>query len=75
MPVSVETRYDDGLCPILFNVIMDEIVNEVKIAGTGYKMAKLEFTIICHTDDKVFDTEKYSGENTYDRNWVELQSL
>lgn len=57
IPVSTGIRQGDSLSPVLFNVIMDQIISEVKTAGKGYRMGKKEFKIICYADDAVIISE------------------
>ncbi|XP_057653539.1 uncharacterized protein LOC130892274 [Diorhabda carinulata] len=57
MPVSTGIRQGDSLSPILFNIIMDEIIKEVKTAGRRYRMGKHEFKIVCYADDAVVISE------------------
>jgi len=56
IPVAVGIRQGDSLSLILFN-IMDEIVEEVKIAGRGYSMEGNEIKIVCYTDDAMIISE------------------
>lgn len=57
IPVKTGIRQGDSLSPVLFNIIMDEIVNEVKQAGRGYRMGDRGVKIICYADDAVIVSE------------------
>ena len=43
-------RQGDSPSPILFSVVIDEIIKEVKHMR-GFRMDKSVFTIICYVDD------------------------
>lgn len=53
MQISLGIRQDDSLSPILFNVIMDFIIEKVKTAAPGYRLTTGEFKIMCYKDDAV----------------------
>lgn len=53
IPISNGIRQGDSLSPMLFNVIMDEIIKETKSAGRGYKLGNAEIKIVCYVDDTV----------------------
>lgn len=55
IPVAVGIRQGDS--SILFNIIMDEIIEEVKTAGRGYSMERNEIKIVCYADDAVIISE------------------
>lgn len=57
VPVSTGIRQGDSLSPILFNLILDQIVNKVKTIGKGYKMGQKEIKILCYADDTVLIAE------------------
>ena len=42
---------------MLFNLVMDRIINQVKGVGRGYRMGKTEFKILCYADDAVLIAE------------------
>lgn len=50
-------RQGDSLSPILFNLIMDELISEVKRTGKGYRLGGKEIKIICYADDAVLISE------------------
>lgn len=58
-PIAVEKgiRQGDSLSPLLFNLIMDEIINSVKNLK-GYKMGNNEIKIACYADDVVLFAEE-----------------
>lgn len=47
----------DSLSPQLFNLIMNEIISHVKLAGRGYMLTTGEIKIICYEDDAVIIAE------------------
>lgn len=57
IPVTSGIRQDDSLSSILFNLIMDEIIKEIKEAGKGFKMVKQGMKIVCYVDDAVIISE------------------
>lgn len=57
IPVLSGIRQGDSLSPILFNVIMDEIIKDVKTAGRGYRLGNKEIKIVCYADDAVIISE------------------
>ena len=38
---------------MLFNLVMDRIINQVKGVGRGYRMGQTKFKILCDADDAV----------------------
>lgn len=57
IPLTNGIRQGDSLSPILFNIIMDEIIHEVKQAGRGYRMGDKDIRIVCYADDAVIISE------------------
>lgn len=57
-PIQVNNgiRQGDSLSPLLFNIIMDEIIKKVRV-GRGYRMGNEEVTIICYADDAMICAE------------------
>lgn len=49
-------RQGDSLNPLLFNIIMDEIIGGVRNLN-GYKMGNHNITILCYADDAVLIAE------------------
>ena len=45
-------RQGDSLSPLLFNLVMNEIIKEVR-TGHGYKMGDNELNMVCYADDVV----------------------
>jgi len=50
---STGIRQGDYLSPVLCNLIMKEIIKDVKNAGHGYRTNKGEIPILCYADDAV----------------------
>lgn len=50
-------RQGDSLSPLLFNIVMDELIKEVK-KGKGYKLRDSEITVLCYADDAVLVAER-----------------
>ena len=57
IPIHTGIRQGDSLSPTLFNLVMDEIIKEVKTAGRGYRMGNKEIKICCYADDVVLISE------------------
>lgn len=57
LPMQTGIRQGDSLSPILFNLIMDELITEVKKVGKGYSLGDKELKIICYADDAVLVSE------------------
>lgn len=51
VPVSTGIRQGDSLSPLLFNLVMDTIIEEVRSAGYGFRMDKGVISIVCYADD------------------------
>lgn len=56
IPVDKGIRQGDSLSPLLFNIIMDEIIKQVRHLK-GYKMGNRNITILCYADDAVLVAE------------------
>ena len=54
--VGCGIRQGDSLSPLLFNIIMDEIIGNVRLLK-GYSMGDQEITILCYADDAVLVAE------------------
>jgi len=52
--VATRIRLGDSLRPTLFNIIMDETINE---AGKGYRMGDKEIKILCYAHAAVIISE------------------
>lgn len=50
-------RQGDNLSLILFNLIMNEIIKEVRTSGSGYGLGKQRIKIACYADDTVIISE------------------
>lgn len=57
IPISIGIRQGDSLSPALFNIIMDQIVNDVKSTNIGYNMGNTKVQIICYADDVILTAE------------------
>lgn len=44
-------RQGDSLSPLLFNIVMDEIIEKVK-TEKGYRMKNKALNIVCYADDE-----------------------
>lgn len=56
IPVGQGIRQGDSLSPLLFNIVMDEIIRKVR-NGEGYKMGNQQIKILCYADDAVLVAE------------------
>lgn len=56
IPTPTGIRQGDSLSPQLFNMIMDDIIEELKTTK-GYKLTTGEIKIICYADDAVIMAE------------------
>ncbi|KAF5304113.1 hypothetical protein FQA39_LY01898 [Lamprigera yunnana] len=50
VPTMTEIRLGDSMRPILFNLIMDKIIQCYTVNG-GYRMGQKAIKILCHADD------------------------
>ena len=57
IPLTTGIRQGDSLSPTLFNIIIDEIIMEVKKVKQGYRMGDKEIVAICYADDVVLKSE------------------
>lgn len=64
--IPVATGIKHSLSPMLFNIIMNGIIKEVKQIGKGYRMGKGEIKIVCYVDGMVIISE---DEATYCRDY------
>ena len=56
IPAGNGIRQGDSLSPLLFNIIMDEIIKKVSKLR-GYKMGEKKINILCYADDAVLVAE------------------
>lgn len=56
IPVNSGIRQGDSLSPLLFNVVMDEVIKKVKLSR-GYRLGDKEVKILCYADDAVLFAE------------------
>lgn len=52
IPTGTGIRQGDSLSPLLFNIIMDEIVKKVK-TKRGYPMGDNTISVVCYADDAI----------------------
>ncbi|KAH1002292.1 hypothetical protein HUJ04_008390 [Dendroctonus ponderosae] len=57
LPKQTEIRQGDSLSPILFNLIMDELIAEVSKVGKGYSLGDKKLKVICYADDAALVSE------------------
>lgn len=57
VPISTGIRQGDSLSPLLFNMVMDRIIEEAKGAGHGYRTDKGAISIVCYADDALLISE------------------
>lgn len=57
IPMASGITQSDSLSLILFNLIMDEIIKEVKTAREGVKLGRKGIKIVCYADDAVITSE------------------
>ena len=55
--ISIGIRQRDSLSPMLFNLVMDCIINQGKGVGRGYRKGQTEFKILRYGDDAVLIVE------------------
>lgn len=58
VPNVAEIRQEDSLSPLLFSIIMDRIIADVKEAGREYRFNKGTIKMICYADDAVIVAEE-----------------
>lgn len=51
--MSTRIRQGDSLSQILFYVLMEDIVKEVRAAGPAYRIGDEEMKMVCYADDTV----------------------
>lgn len=57
VPIATGIRQGDSLSPTLFNVVMNEIIEEVRTTDVGYKMGNKQIKVLCYADDAVLLAE------------------
>lgn len=57
IPVLTGIRQGDSMSPILFNLIMDKIINSVKEVNGGYRMGRKHMKILCYADDAILTAD------------------
>lgn len=55
--VNTGIRQGDSLSPTLFNLVMNQIIKDVKDVGVGYRMANKTVAIVCYADDAALIAE------------------
>lgn len=55
--MTTDSRKRDNLSPILFSIIIGEIIAEVRSAGKGYLVRNEEIRIVCYADGAVIISE------------------
>ena len=68
--ISKGIRQGDSLSPTLFNLIMDQIIQQVKNKNLGYQMHNTKFNILCYADDAVLMAD---NENDLQRLLLQFQ--
>ena len=53
--ICIGNSQGDSLSPMLFNLVMDRIINQTKGEGRGYRMGQTK--ILCYADDAVLIAE------------------
>lgn len=56
IPVMTGIRQGDSLSPLLFNIVMDEVIKSVR-SERGYRMGNQQIGILCYADDAVLIAE------------------
>lgn len=69
--VICEIRQGDSISPTLFNLIMGEIIKEVKGTGVDYKLDRHGIKIVCYADDAVII---YDNEDSLQRMLYRLET-
>lgn len=61
IPTNTGVRQGDSLSPILFNLIMDEVIGDVTASDNGYRIGNQQIKIVCYADDAVLISENEDG--------------
>lgn len=51
IPTPGGIRQGDSLSPFLFNLLMDQIIDEVTAMGIGFRMSGRRISMVCYADD------------------------
>lgn len=57
IPIKAGVRQGDSLSSVLFSMIMDKIMQNVKRTGEGYWLGNTEMRMVCYADDVVLMAE------------------
>lgn len=64
VPINTGIRQGDSLSPILFNIIMDEIIKNVIDMQIGYNMGNRK-QVLCYADDAMLMRMKTISKDSY----------
>ncbi|GJQ68993.1 hypothetical protein Trydic_g6171 [Trypoxylus dichotomus] len=53
VPVPTRIRQGNSISPVLFNLIMDKIINSVEEVAGGYRMGQQSIKMLCYADDAI----------------------
>lgn len=57
VPIIAGIRQDDSLSPTLFNIVMNQIIQDVSASDEGYGMRGRQLKVLCYADNAILTAE------------------